>query len=202
MTAACFFKVANAASRRTARRQKTRFRARERAAPGRAPVRRNQPRASKRAQEETVMFELRRTFTTPSDKTNERFERVWADFALPALGWTAASVPSAPPADVVETANEIVVLLDLPGRKSEEIQIKVDKDVLTVESERKLDSAQKGDTYHRSERSYGKFARSFTLPANVDASRTEAKYEAGVLQITLPKREEAKPRTIQINVKS
>ena len=147
------------------------------------------------------MFELRRTFTTPNGKTAERFDRVWSDFALPALGWAAADVPAAPPADVVETANDIVVFIDLPGRKSEEIQVKVEKDVLTVESERKFDAAPNRQTTHRSERSYGKFARSFTLPTNVDASRTEAKYEAGVLQITLPKREEAKPRTIQVNVK-
>ena len=149
------------------------------------------------------MFELRRTFTTPSTKLQNRFDqfdRVWADFALPAVGW-AAQFQSGPAADVVETANEIFVLLDLPGQKSEEIQIKVDKDVLTVEAERKLDRGKEGETYHRSERSTGKLVRSFTLPTNVDATRTEAKYEAGVLKITLPKREEAKPRTIQVSVK-
>ena len=146
------------------------------------------------------MFELRRTFTTNNGKATDPIERVWADFALPALGW-GVPAPHAPGADIVETADAIVVELDLPGHKGEEIQIKVEDDVLSVTSERKLERGNKGETYHRSERAYGKFVRSFALPANVDATRTEAKYEAGVLKITLPKREEAKPRTIQVAVK-
>jgi len=143
------------------------------------------------------MFELTRAFTNGS---GDAFDRVWSDFALPALGFSAQAV-RVPAADVRETADEIVVEVDLPGHKQEELQIKVDGDVLTIEAERKAERAEKGDSYHRSERILGKFARSFTLPANVDSTRTEAKYEAGVLQIHLPKREEAKPRAIKVNVK-
>jgi len=143
------------------------------------------------------MFELTRAFTNGRGDT---FDRVWSDFALPALGFSAQAV-RVPAADVYETPEEIVVEVDLPGRKQEELQIKVDGDVLTIEAERKAERAQKGDTYQRSERIVGKFARSFTLPANVDSTRTAAKYEAGVLQIRLPKREEAKPRTIKVDVK-
>jgi len=143
------------------------------------------------------MFELTRAFT---NGRGDAFDRVWSDFALPALGFSAQAV-RVPAADVLETADEIVVEVDLPGHKQEELQVKVDGDVLTIEAERKAERAQKGDNYQRSERILGKFARSFTLPANVDSTRTVAKYEAGVLQIRLPKREEAKPRTIKVDVK-
>jgi HSP20 family protein len=143
------------------------------------------------------MFELTRAFT---NGRGDAFDRVWSDFALPALGFSAQAV-RVPAADVFETAEEIVVEIDLPGHKQEELQIKVDGDVLTIQAERKTERAQKGDSYQRSERILGKFARSFTLPANVDATRTVAKYEAGVLQIRLPKREEARPRTIKVDVK-
>jgi len=152
------------------------------------------------------MFELRRTFTTHNGKGNDPrdgrdpIERAWADFALPALGWTTQA-PRVPAADVVETADEIVVEIDLPGHKEDELQIRVDGDVLTIEAERKTERAQTGESYQRSERLQGKVARSFTLPANVDSSRTVANYEAGVLRIKLPKREEAKPRTIPVNAK-
>jgi HSP20 family protein len=143
------------------------------------------------------MFELTRAFT---NGRGDAFDRVWSDFALPALCFSGQPV-RAPAADVLETADEIVVEVDLPGHKTEELQVKVDGDVLTIEAERKAERAQKGDSYQRSERILGKFARSFTLPANVDSTRTVAKYEAGVLQIRLPKREEAKPRTIKVDVK-
>jgi len=143
------------------------------------------------------MFELTRAFT---NGRGDAFDRVWSDFALPALGFSPQAV-RVPAADVIETAEEIVVEIDLPGHKQEELQIKVDGDVLTIEAERKAERAQKGESYQRSERILGKYARSFTLPANVDSTRTEAKYEAGVLQIRLPKREEAKPRTIKVAVK-
>lgn len=146
------------------------------------------------------MFELMRAFTPGNGRGVDPRERVWADIALPALGWAAQA--SAPAADVLETANEIVVQIDLPGHKAEDIQITVENDVLSVSSERKLDGSRQGETYHRSERSHGRFVRSFSLPANVDASRTVASYEAGVLQIALPKREESKPRTIHVNAKA
>jgi HSP20 family protein len=143
------------------------------------------------------MFELTRAFT---NGRGDAFDRAWSDFALPALGVSAQAV-RVPAADVLETADEIVVEVDLPGHKQEDLQIKVDGDVLTIEADRKADRVQKGESYHRSERIIGKFARSFTLPTNVDSTRTVAKYEAGVLQIRLPKREEAKPRTIKVDVK-
>jgi HSP20 family protein len=140
------------------------------------------------------MFELIRTFATARNgQAVDPVLRAWADAALPGFGWAA----STPPADVVETADGIVVRLDLPGHKSDDIQLKVENDVLTVEAERKPVEKQ-GETYHRGERVFGRSSRAFTLPANVDGARTQATYVDGVLEITLPKREEAKPRTIPI----
>jgi len=141
------------------------------------------------------MFELIRAFSAVNNgRPIDPVVKVWSDVALPTLGWAAAPAP----ADVVETQDAIVVRLDLPGHKSEEIQLKVENDVLSVEAERKLADEKRGETFHRSERIFGKVSRSFTLPANVDSGRTEARYVDGVLEITLPKREEAKPRTIQV----
>jgi HSP20 family protein len=147
------------------------------------------------------MFELMRAFTTNNGKAVDPLEKAWADLALPALGWAVQA--TAPPADVVETENEFLVRLDMPGHRAEEINIKFENDVLSVESERKLARGDnnKGETYHRTERGYGKFFRSFVLPGSVDSQRTSAHYQDGVLEITLPKREEAKPRTIKIGVK-
>jgi HSP20 family protein len=146
------------------------------------------------------MFELIRTFSTASGSSGharpvDPVARAWADLALPALGLALA----APPADVVETADAIVVRLDLPGHRGDDIRLKVENDVLTVEAERKLGEPN-GETFHRSERTFGRSARSFALPAGVDTARTEAAYTDGVLEIKLPKREEAKPRTIQVKV--
>jgi HSP20 family protein len=140
------------------------------------------------------MFELLRTFSASANgRQVDPVLRAWADLAGPSLGLPEG----APPADVVETADAIVVRLDLPGHKSDDIQLKVENDVLIVEAQRKL-TERNGETYHRSERVFARSARSFKLPANVDSGRTEASYVDGVLEITLPKREEAKPRTIQV----
>lgn len=145
------------------------------------------------------MFELMRAFTTDNGRAVDPLERAWADVALPALGWAVTA--SAPPADVIETENELVVRLDMPGHRAEDINIKFENDVLSVESERKISRDNKAETYHRSERGYGKYFRSFVLPTSVDSQHTAASYENGVLQISLPKREESKPRTIKVAVK-
>ena len=145
------------------------------------------------------MFELISRFNPVNGRavSSDPATKAWADLALPALGW--AGVSFAPPADVVETKDAIVVRVDLPGFKGEEIALKVENDVLTIEAERKVAEAE-GETYHRAERSYGKVARSFSLPIGVDTARTDARYVDGVLEITLPKRDEAKPRTISVKV--
>jgi HSP20 family protein len=89
---------------------------------------------------------------------------------------------------------------ELPGVDPKAVDIRLENNTLTLRGERKLDKEVKEDNYHRVERAYGTFSRSFTLPTVVDQGNIKAEYKDGVLKLTLPKREEAKPRQIQINV--
>ncbi len=106
-----------------------------------------------------------------------------------------------PAADVLENEGEYRVLLDLPGIDPAAIQLRVEKDTLTVQVDRKQPQPAAGETVHRSERAFGTFFRSFTLPRGVNAAAVEATYEQGVLTVKLPKREEAKARSIAVAVK-
>jgi HSP20 family protein len=134
------------------------------------------------------------------DRVFSEMDRAFRDFALPTVGWNVDT--SVPAADVVEAADAISVRMDLPGHDAKDIHVKVENDVLTVRSERKTETQEKGETLHRCERSYGLYTRSFVLPATVDAQKAEARYENGVLSVTLPKREDAKPRAIAVRVNS
>jgi HSP20 family protein len=105
-----------------------------------------------------------------------------------------------PAIDVYETpAKDFVLKADLPDMKREDIKVSFENDVLTIEGTRAMAESVERDHYHRLERGYGSFRRSFTLPRTVDASRVSAAYAEGVLTVTLPQREEAKPRQIQVN---
>ncbi|MGC3997756.1 MAG: Hsp20/alpha crystallin family protein [Anaeromyxobacter sp.] len=118
-----------------------------------------------------------------------------------AAGQAAWSGGLAPAADVVETEAAYRVVLDLPGIDPAAIRLQVEKDVLTVQADRKQPVAVQGETVHRSERAFGTFFRSFALPRGVDAERVEAKFEHGVLTVELPKRSEVRARTINVQVK-
>ena len=105
-----------------------------------------------------------------------------------------------PPVDILETAEgEVVVKAELPDLKREDIKITFENNILTIEGERKSEPTKEADRYHRVERSYGAFRRSFTLPASVDAAKVQATYRDGVLTVALPRREETRPRQIQVN---
>jgi len=105
-----------------------------------------------------------------------------------------------PAVDIFETADNTVVLkAELPEMKREDIRVTVENNTLTIEGERKLAAGNETDKYHRVERGYGAFSRRFTVPSTVDAGRVEATYQDGVLTVKLPRREESKPRQIQIN---
>jgi len=105
-----------------------------------------------------------------------------------------------PAVDIIETAEQnVVVKAELPDMKREDIHITFENNVLTIEGERKFAGNTESEKYHRVERGYGTFRRSFTVPASVDSSRVEAAYRDGVLTITLPRREETRPRQIQVN---
>jgi len=104
--------------------------------------------------------------------------------------------------DVSENGNSVLVKAEIPGVDPKEVDISISGDVLTIRGQKKEEKEEKGKTYHRIERSYGSFSRSVLLPAPIDADKVEAKYDKGVLEITMPKKAEAKTRPIQIEVKS
>ena len=105
-----------------------------------------------------------------------------------------------PSADIVENDNEFVVTVELPGVPKEDVRITVNDGVLTVKGEKKQDHEVKEDRYRRLERSFGAFERSFTLPATVQSDGIAAHYGNGILKITIPKAEQAKPREIDVKV--
>ncbi|MGE0449217.1 MAG: Hsp20/alpha crystallin family protein [Vicinamibacterales bacterium] len=106
-----------------------------------------------------------------------------------------------PPVDIYQSGEqELVLKAELPDMAREDIEVSVDKGTLTIKGEKKLSAEVKEDQYHRIERRYGSFSRSFSLPPTVDPSKVAADYRNGVLTVTLPLREEAKPRQIKVDV--
>jgi HSP20 family protein len=106
----------------------------------------------------------------------------------------------APPFDIQETDGEYVVKADLPDVKKEDMKVEVTEGVLSVEGERRREKDEKGKTFHRVERSYGKFARRFSLPTEVDAAHVQADFKEGVLTVHLPKAAVAKPKSVEVKV--
>jgi HSP20 family protein len=103
-----------------------------------------------------------------------------------------------PAMDLVETDDRLVLRGDLPGMSEDDIDIEIKDSVLTVSGERKAESEEKGEGYHRVERAFGSFSRSLTLPPGVDADQVKAEFDKGVLEVTIPKPAEAKPTRVQI----
>jgi len=132
-------------------------------------------------------------FTALSAEVDRMVNRLARD------AWTGSGLT--PPADVHETDAAFQVVLDLPGLDAKALDIHVENETLTVKAERSQPKPAEGAAVHRSERAFGTFFRSFTLPKTVDATCVEARYEHGVLTVVLPKRDEAKPRTIPVEVR-
>jgi HSP20 family protein len=105
----------------------------------------------------------------------------------------------APAVDVYENAEKVVLKLDIPGIREEDLDIRVENQALTVRGERKFESEEKEENFHRIERRYGSFFRSFSLPTSVDTENVAASYNAGVLKLELKKKASAQPRQIKIN---
>jgi HSP20 family protein len=105
-----------------------------------------------------------------------------------------------PAVDIVENDNDYVVNVELPGVRKEDVKITVNDGVLTVKGEKKQEGEVKEDRYRRFERTFGAFERSFTLPTTVQSDRIGANYANGVLTVTIPKAEQAKPREIEVKV--
>ncbi len=106
----------------------------------------------------------------------------------------------APAVDIHETDDGYVVKADLPGMKKEDIQIDLKDSTLQIKGEKKFEEEASRDNYIRTERAYGTFVRSFSLPHNIDAGKIKASYKDGVLELALPKKEEAKPKQIKVEV--
>jgi HSP20 family protein len=128
----------------------------------------------------------------------DRINRILADTALSRFSGEETMGSWAPLCDIYEIGDDIVVKAELPGVDQNDIDVQVENNVLTLRGERKREKEVKGDNVFRSERFYGSFSRSFTLPVSVDTGRIKAEFKDGVLHVTLPKVEEAKPRKIKV----
>lgn len=116
----------------------------------------------------------------------------FADDEVMGSGWI-------PPVDIEETGDRLVVRAELPGMKAEDIDVRVENGTLTIRGERRFENERSERNFHRVERSYGSFSRSFTLPTTISTEDVEARYENGVLELAMRKREEARPRRIPIS---
>jgi len=106
-----------------------------------------------------------------------------------------------PAVDIAEQENEYLVKVELPGVNKDDVKITVDNNILTIRGEKKQDQEAKDDNYYRVERNYGSFLRTFRLPSSVHADKIDAVYKDGILTVTVPKSEEAKPKQIEVKVK-
>lgn len=103
-----------------------------------------------------------------------------------------------PPCDVFEDKDAVRIIAEIPGVKAEDVKLSLENNMLTIRGEKKQVAEENVDRVHRYERSYGVFERSFALPSTVDADRIEARYDNGILTVTLPKAERARPRQIEV----
>jgi HSP20 family protein len=126
--------------------------------------------------------------------------RTFQDAVSRMLSEPRSQRPWTPAVDILETDNELVVKADLPDVDMNDIHVEIENGTLTLKGERKFEKEQKDLGYHRIERSYGSFARYFSLPDTVEPDKVKADYKNGVLTVTLPKKEIAKPRSIKVQV--
>ncbi len=133
-----------------------------------------------------------------------RLNSIFHDFARPAgsESETLATGSFVPAVDIYEDAQHIALKLEVPGIRQEDLDIRVENQSLTVRGERKFESDEKEENFHRIERRFGSFIRSFTLPQTVDTESIKAAYDNGVLKISLAKKAEAKPKQIKVEVSS
>ena|SRR5947209_19576595 len=129
----------------------------------------------------------------------DQFNRLFGDVFDRKAGESSLTA-WAPAVDIYETEHELVVKADLPEVDPKDLDIRVENNILTIRGERKFEKKVNEDNYLRVERAYGSFARSFTLANTVNSDAIKADYQNGVLTLTIPKREEAKPKQIKVNV--
>jgi HSP20 family protein len=129
----------------------------------------------------------------------KRLNSIFNDFAGAAEGSGAGFTPAV---DVYEDADKLVLKLEIPGVKQEDMDIRLENQTLAIKGERKFEQTEKAENFHRIERRFGSFVRSFTLPQTVNPEGVTASLDAGVLTVSLPKKEEAQPKQIKVQVGS
>jgi len=136
-----------------------------------------------------------RDLVTLRDKMNRLFED-----AVTSIGEEKDMITSswAPAVDIYETENELVLSAEVPGIEEKDIEIKIEDSTLSIRGVRNFEKETKEENYHRIERAYGSFFRSFTLPDHIDQERIHAEHESGVLKIHMPKKPESKPKKVKI----
>ena len=137
-----------------------------------------------------------REFSTLQDRMNRLFRETQGNSQEEPL--TSSSF--APAVDVYEDEHNVTLKIEVPGIDEKDIDVRIENNTLTVHGERKIEKEEKEENYRRVERQYGSFTRTFNLPPTVDAENVQADYDKGVLKITLPKKAEAKPKQIKVNV--
>ena len=147
-----------------------------------------------------VRFDPFRELTTLQDRMSRLFEDAWGPHRSRRDEEEFVTGAWLPAVDVRENADSVEIQAELPGIDPKDVQVSVENGILTLKGSRQFEKAAEGQTYHRVERAYGTFERTFTLPSNVDANKIEATYSHGILRLMLPKREEAKPKSINIQV--
>jgi len=135
------------------------------------------------------MFDLQR-------RINQLFENRSASTSNEGVALSAWT----PAVDIFEDENAFLIKVELPEVSREDVKVNLQDNTLAISGERHFENEEKRDNYHRVERSYGQFYRSFTLPPNINAEAIDAQFKDGVLRLTLPKKEEAKPKQITVNV--
>jgi HSP20 family protein len=138
-----------------------------------------------------------REFTTVQDRLNRLFRESYGSEGRDEALTNSAFAPAV---DVYEDEHNVTLKVQIPGIDEKDIDICIENNTLTLHGERKFEKEEKEENFRRVESSYGSFTRSFTLPQTVDAEKVTADYSKGVLKITLPKKAEAKPKQIKVNV--
>ena len=132
----------------------------------------------------------------------EQFNRLFEDPFFRSAGNDSALTAWSPAVDIYETEQELVLRADLPDISEKDLDVRVENNMLTIHGERKFEKNISEDNYLRMERSYGSFSRSFSLPNTVNTDQIKADYRNGVLTVSLPKREESKPKQVKVSVSS
>src|SRR5271165_2024051 len=141
-----------------------------------------------------------REISTMQDRMN-RMNRLFRESYSPEGPEEALTTTGfAPLVDIYEDEHNITLKIEVPGIDEKDIDVRVENNTLTVHGERKIEKEEKEENYRRVERQYGSFTRTFTLPTTVDSEKVSATYDKGVLKISLPKKAEAKPKQIKVNI--